>query len=56
MSPYKKALMPALFCTALILSGCAGSDLAAWNQKSVMPPIRWPAAVLIVLMTVTCHG
>lgn len=33
MSPYKKALMPALFCTALILSGCAGSDLAAWNQK-----------------------
>lgn len=33
MTLYKKALMPALFCTVLILSGCAGSDLAAWNQK-----------------------
>ncbi|WJV38617.1 hypothetical protein QVN03_25180 [Raoultella terrigena] len=29
----KSVLMPAVLCTALLLTGCAGTELGEWNQK-----------------------
>ncbi len=29
----KSVLMPCVLCTALLLTGCAGTELSEWNQK-----------------------
>lgn len=29
----KSVLMPCVLCTALLLTGCAGTELGEWNQK-----------------------
>ena len=39
----KSVLMPGVLCTALLLTGCAGTELGEWNQKSVTLHIRWQA-------------
>lgn len=30
----KSFLMPGVLCTALLLTGCAGTELGEWNKKN----------------------